>query len=113
MKPSHLLAAATLVSTSLPALAVNPQPDPTNPTGYVLLRSEVQASAAAQTSDPMYAVWANALSTAPNTVVDAIDAGLATNPSNVKRAERVFPRSEWDFLTQMAAPEYNAQALND
>lgn len=73
MKPCHLLAATTLVSASLPAFAVNPQPDPTNPTGYVLLRSEVQASAAAQTSDPMYAVWANALSTAPNSIVEAID----------------------------------------
>ncbi|GAL22556.1 chitinase [Vibrio maritimus] len=109
MKPSQLLVTAALVGTSLPALAVNPQPDPTNPTGYVLLRSEVQASAAAQTSDPMYAVWANALSTAPNTIVDAIDEGLASNPDNVKRAERVFPRSEWDFLTQMAAPEYTYQ----
>ncbi|MDN3683740.1 hypothetical protein QW180_05120 [Vibrio sinaloensis] len=39
-------------------------------------------------------------------MVEAIDAGLASNPDNVKRAERVFPRSEWDFLTYMAAPEY-------
>ncbi len=28
------------------------------------------------------------------------------SPENVKRVERVFPQSEWDFLTQMAAPEY-------
>ncbi len=39
-------------------------------------------------------------------VLVAIEPGLASNPENVKRVRRVFPQSEWDFLTQMAAPEY-------
>ncbi|MCV5639345.1 chitinase, partial [Escherichia coli] len=39
-------------------------------------------------------------------MVEAIVPGATTNPENVKRVERVFPESEWDFLTQMAAPEY-------
>lgn len=88
------------------AVTMNPQPDPENPGGYVLLRSEVQAAEAAKKNDPMYDVWAKALETLPNDVVNGIDEGLATNPDNVKRVERVFPRSDWDFLTHMAAPEY-------
>lgn len=46
------------------------------------------------------------LATASNTVVESIAPGLNTNPDNVKRVERVFPETEWNYLTQMAAPEY-------
>ncbi|MGR5456528.1 carbohydrate-binding protein, partial [Vibrio alfacsensis] len=104
MKTSRWLMAASTTCLSLPTLAVNPHPDPQNPTGYIIARSDIQNSEASKTSNPMYRVWAEALQTASNSVVDSIDAGLATNPSNVKRAERVFPRDEWDFLTHMAAP---------
>ncbi len=54
----------------------------------------------------MYKVWAKALATRPNSIVEAIEPGLASNPDNVKRVERVFSQSDWDFLTHMAAPEY-------
>lgn len=102
----------TLISTLIgctmasSAFAMNVQPDPQNPTGYIVSKVDLQAAEAAKTADPMYAIWAKALETRPNSIVEAIDAGVATNPDNVKRVERVFPRSEWDFLTQMAAPEY-------
>ncbi len=98
----------TLIGCTLAAnsFAMNPQPDPQNPTGYIVSRADVEASEKAKTSDPMYAIWAKALVTSPNSVVEAIEPGLASNPNNVKRAERVFSQSEWDFLTQMAAPEY-------
>lgn len=89
------------------SFTMNPQPDPENPTGYIISQAEVDAAEAVKTADPMYDVWAKALATQPNSVVDAIDSGLATNPVNVKRVERVFPASEWFFLTQMAAPEYS------
>ncbi|WP_407332758.1 chitinase [Enterovibrio sp. 27052020O] len=88
------------------ALAMTPQPDPDNAAGYIVSQSEIAAAEAAQTSDPMYAIWSKALETRPNAIVEAIDEGFATNPGNVKRVERVFPRSDWDFLTHMAAPEY-------
>lgn len=102
----------TLISTLIgctmasSAFAMNVQPDPQNPTGYIVSKVDLQAAEAAKTADPMYAIWAKALETRPNSIVEAIDVGVATNPDNVKRVERVFPRSEWDFLTQMAAPEY-------
>ena len=85
---------------------MNIQPDPQNPTGYVVSRADIQAVEAAKTADPMYAIWSKALETQPNTIVEAIEPGKADNPPNVKRVERVFPHAEWDFLTQMAAPEY-------
>lgn len=103
----------TLISTLIgctmatSAFAMNVQPDPQNPNGYIVSRADLQAAEQAKTADPMYAIWAKALETRPNTVVEAIDEGLASNPANVKRVEKVFPRAEWDFLTQMAAPEYS------
>ncbi|MGF1901639.1 chitinase [Aliivibrio sifiae] len=99
----------TLLACSFAAnsFTMNPQPDPENPTGYIVTQAEIDAAEAAKTADPMYDVWAKALATQPNSIVDAIDTGLATNPANVKRVERVFPASEWFFLTQMAAPEYS------
>ena len=98
----------TLLACSFAAnsFTMNPQPDPENPTGYVVSKAEIKAAEDAKTLDPMYDVWAKALETLPNTAVEAIDPGVATNPVNVKRVERVFPQSEWFFLTQMAAPEY-------
>ncbi|MDD1794861.1 DUF5011 domain-containing protein [Enterovibrio sp. ZSDZ42] len=105
----HSVLASAIFSASFLAQAgvtMNPQPDPDNPGGYVLLRSEVQAAESMKVTDPMYDVWAQALRTESNAVVDAIDSGLASNPDNVKRAERVFTSSDWQFLTQMAAPEY-------
>ena len=86
--------------------SLNIQPDPQNPNGYLVEKSALQAAEQAKTSDPMYAIWSQALQTRSNTIVEAIEPGSPFNPENVKRVERVFPQSEWDFLTQMAAPEY-------
>ncbi|KLN62823.1 chitinase [Vibrio sp. VPAP30] len=105
-KTSYLAALAMLSAAPTSWATMNIQPDPQNPTGYVVSRADIQAAESQQTADPMYHIWSQALRTAPNAVVEAIDSGLATNPGNVKRAERVFPRAEWDFLTHMAAPEY-------
>ena len=86
--------------------AMNPQTDPANPSGYVVADTEVNATEEAKTPDTMYDVWAKALETRPNTVVEAILPGNTNNPVNVKRVESVFPQAQWNFLTQMAAPEY-------
>ncbi|MEZ8092849.1 chitinase [Photobacterium swingsii] len=108
LKHLTLLVGCSLVASSLiaSAHAMNIQPDPLNPTGYIISRADVEAVEKTKTADPMYGVWAQALRTLPNVQVEAIEPGLATNPVNVKRAERVFPYAEWDFLTKMAAPEY-------
>ncbi|EPF2957621.1 chitinase [Vibrio alginolyticus] len=102
----HLPLALSCVLAAQVNASMNIQPDPQNPNGYVIARGDVQAVEQSKTSDPMYAIWSQALETRPNSVVEAIVPGATTNPENVKRVERVFPESEWDFLTQMAAPEY-------
>lgn len=110
MNKFNYLAVMVGVAVSQPALAsMNIQPDPQNPTGYVVSRAELQAIEQQKTADPMYAIWSKALQTRTNTVVEAIEPGLNSNPENVKRVEHVFPQPEWDFLTQMAAPEYTYQ----
>lgn len=106
MNKKWFLAAMFLPAVSHANIVMNPQVDPENPNGYIVSRAEIQAAENTLTSDPMYKVWATALATRDNTIVDAISSGLSSNPDNVKRAERVFPKSDWDFLTHMAAPEY-------
>ncbi len=88
------------------AFAMSPVEDPDNPNQYLLDRKELTAFEKEKTANPMYAIWAKALKTTNNDVVDAIIPSALTNPDNVKRAERVFPEAEWHFLTQMAAAEY-------
>ncbi|MGF1707480.1 chitinase [Enterovibrio baiacu] len=106
MKQTALIPVLLGATFAAQGATMTPQPDPENPNGFIVERAEVNAAAAAQTSNPMYATWSKALETQPNAVVNAIDEGLASNPINVKRVERVFSRQDWDFLTQMAAPEY-------
>ncbi len=105
LKIKHI---TVMIGLSLAAnsYAMNIQPDPEQPNGYVVSRSDINLAENAKTADPMYDIWANALATAPNTVVDEIRPGLASNPVNVLRAEKVFPETEWEYLTQMAASEY-------
>ncbi|KOO07159.1 glycoside hydrolase family 19 protein [Vibrio hepatarius] len=102
----HLPIALSCVLAAQANASMNIQPDPLNPTGYVVSRADIEAAEQQKTADPMYQIWSQALRTAPNTLVEAIEPGSATNPDNVKRAEKVFPQTEWDFLTHMAAPEY-------
>ncbi|WP_019615546.1 glycoside hydrolase family 19 protein [Psychromonas ossibalaenae] len=99
---------STLIGCSIASssFAMSPQPDPDNPAGYIVSSVEIKAAEDSKTPNPMYDVWAKALQTRTNNIVEAIEPDAAANPENVKRVERVFPQSEWDFLTQMAAPEY-------
>ncbi|CAE6887107.1 chitinase [Vibrio sp. B1FLJ16] len=103
---SYVTALAMLTAAPTAWAAMNIQPDPENPTGYIISRADVEAVEQQKTADPMYQIWSQALRTAPNTLVEAIEPGSVSNPDNVKRAEKVFPEAEWDFLTHMAAPEY-------
>ncbi|PSU80049.1 carbohydrate-binding protein [Photobacterium phosphoreum] len=103
LHPLSFIIGCTLAANSY---AMTPQPDPDTVGGYVIERSEIDAAENSKMLDPMYDVWAKALATASNATVEAIAPGLSTNPDNVKRVERVFPETEWNYLTQMAAPEY-------
>ncbi len=87
--------------------AMDPQPDPDNENGYIVSRVELKAAEDSKTLNPMYDLWAQALATRSNEIVEKITVGALTNPDNVKRVEHVFPFEQWTFLTQMAAPEYS------
>ncbi|ELF6482531.1 chitinase [Vibrio fluvialis] len=106
LTPSKLTLIAGCLFTACGQASMTIDPDPNNPNGYLVSRVELNAAEQAKTANPMYAIWAKALQTQPNSVVEAIEPGLASNPGNVQRVERVFPQSEWDYLTHMAAPEY-------
>ncbi len=106
LTPSKLTLIAGCLFTACGQASMTIDPDPNNPNGYLVSRVELNAAEQAKTANPMYAIWARALQTQPNSVVEAIEPGLASNPGNVQRVERVFPQSEWDYLTHMAAPEY-------
>ncbi|MEW6989779.1 chitinase [Colwelliaceae bacterium 6441] len=108
MNTTKFLKSATLVAlcTSFSIYATDPQPDPDNPDGYLLSKVDITAAEQAKTQNPMYDTWASALRTRDNAIVNAISPNAGSNPSNVKRAERVFGQHEWQFLTAMAAPEY-------
>ncbi len=69
---------STLIGCSIAAssFAMTPQPDPLNPTGYIISAAEVKAAEEAKTADPMYKVWAKALATRPNSIVEAIEPAL-------------------------------------
>ncbi|HBV75506.1 MULTISPECIES: glycoside hydrolase family 19 protein [Vibrio] len=105
-KLKHLAIVIGAFSSAHAMAEMNIQPDPTNPIGYVVSKADILASEQAKTSDPMYDTWAKALQTRLNSVVEAIVPGSSSNPENVKRVERVFSQSDWDYMTQMAAPEY-------
>ena len=98
---------AGLSATS--SYAMNPQPDPENPGGYIIERAEITAAEDTRTLDPMYDVWAKALETRPNTEVEAIYPDAASNPDNVKRVERVFPESEWNKWPSRAIADVHNQ----
>ncbi|ELI5732715.1 chitinase [Vibrio fluvialis] len=106
LTPSKLTLIAGCLFTACGQASMTIEPDPNNLNGYLVSRVELNAAEQAKTANPMYAIWAKALQTQPNSVVEAIEPGLASNPGNVQRVERVFPQSEWDYLTHMAAPEY-------
>ncbi|MGO1191942.1 glycoside hydrolase family 19 protein [Vibrio casei] len=105
-KLKHLAIVIGAFSSAHAMAEMNIQPDPTNSIGYVVSKADILASEQAKTSDPMYDTWAKALQTRLNSVVEAIVPGSSSNPENVKRVERVFSQSDWDYMTQMAAPEY-------
>ena len=107
MKTRCRLIALSSITFCMPLLAeIHIEPDPERPGGYIVSEADLEAREAELTSNPMYAVWAKALLTSANSVVEAIEPGKETNPDNVKRAESVFSEGEWNFLTHMAAPEY-------
>ncbi|TMP20206.1 carbohydrate-binding protein, partial [Pseudoalteromonas ruthenica] len=80
-----LTAVAVNITLATSASAMTIQPDPQNPTGYIVSGTELADAENRLTLDPMYDVWAKALETRDNSIVEAIVPNAASNPVNVKR----------------------------
>ncbi len=108
MKIKTILTAsvATCLWNSMPSSAMAIELDPDNPNGYLISQATLEATEQEKTANPMYTIWSQALRTEKNNIVEAISPNSITNPDNVKRVERVFGETQWQFLTPMAAPEY-------
>lgn len=76
MNTLKLATAVSLAITASQVMAMNPQPDPQNPNGYIISRIELKNAESAKTNNPMYAIWSKALETRDNTVVEAISPAL-------------------------------------
>lgn len=79
-----------VLCTSLSRSATQPQLDPDKPGSYILSKADLVLIEKAKTLNPMYETWSRALRTQSNTIIP----NSASNPENVKRAERVFGEYE-------------------
>ena len=84
-----------------------PKPDkPTVKTGDSIALSVLQAKERALTSSPLMVKVKNSIRTRPNSVVEGITAGAATNPENVRRVEKIITSAKWEYLFPRRAKEY-------
>jgi len=75
-------------------------------TGNTVNLSDLQAREAELTNTPLMNLVQASIVTLDNTSVEAIEAGRADNPANVKRVESFLSSSDWDYLFPRRAPEY-------
>ena len=57
-------------------------------------------------SDPLMQSVKQSIATLDNALVEKIDAGKSSNPSNVKRVERIISAADWEYMFPKRAPEY-------
>ena len=84
------------------------KPKPAKPkvTGNTIALSVLQAKERALTSTPLMVKVKNSIRTRPNSVVEGITAGAATNPDNVRRVEGIVSSANWDHMFARRAKEY-------
>ena len=88
-----------------------PKPDTPTPvtpkvTGNTIALSVLQAKERALTSTPLMVKVKNSIRTRPNSVVEGITAGAATNPDNVRRVEGIVSSANWDHMFTRRASAY-------
>ena len=84
------------------------KPKPAKPkvTGNTIALSVLQAKERALTSTPLMVKVKNSIRTRPNSVVEGITAGAATNPDNVRRVEGIVSSANWDHMFARRADAY-------
>ena len=84
------------------------KPKPAKPkvTGNTIALSVLQARERALTNTPLMVKVKNSIRTRPNSVVEGITAGAATNPDNVRRVEGIVSAANWDHMFARRASAY-------
>ena len=95
-------------TTPKPVTPKPAKPKPAKPkvTGNTIALSVLQAKERALTSTPLMVKVKNSIRTRPNSVVEGITAGAATNPDNVRRVEGIVSSANWDHMFARRAKEY-------
>lgn len=78
---------------------------------YILKQADVLATEAALTNTPLFRSVKASIATRDNAVVTATAPGLASNPENVKRVEKLLPASQFDYLFPLRNPSYTYTGL--
>lgn len=78
---------------------------------YVLKQSDVQATEASLTNTALFRAVKASIATRDNAVVTAVAPGLASNPENVKRVEKLLPASQWEYLFPLRDKSYTYAGL--
>nr|WP_269840274.1 chitinase [Paucibacter sp. M5-1]MCZ7882898.1 chitinase [Paucibacter sp. M5-1] len=78
---------------------------------YTLALADLLASEAALTDSALFRAVKASVATRPNSVVAAVAPGLAGNPDNVKRVERLLGAAQWEFLFPLRHPSYTYTGL--
>lgn len=68
--------------------------------------SDLAAKEKALTDFPLMESVKSSIQTLPNSEVEKIAPGLASNPANVKRVESILSEQDWEYLFPMRAAEY-------
>lgn len=103
-KTVALSAVAAGIMLSLGAAQATPLLGATEAT--TIKASDLAAKEKALTDFPLMTSVKSSIQTLPNSEVEKIEPGLATNPANVKRVESILSEKDWEYLFPMRAAEY-------
>lgn len=78
---------------------------------YILKQSDVLATEAKLTDTALFRAVKASIATRANSVVTAVAPGLASNPENVKRVEKILPVSQWEYLFSQRDKSYTYTGL--
>ena len=73
---------------------------------YAMRAADLQVREQAQTTAPVYTGLKASMATRSNAEADAVLAGRAANPENVKRLEKILPESLWNRFFPNRHPAY-------
>ena len=93
-------------------VTVTPAPTPTptpTPTPGIPTKAQAEATEAALTNNDFFRKVKASIRTLSNADVDKVQPGLAANPPNVRRVERLLPALKWEFYFSARDPSYTYQ----